>query len=165
MASGRAGFTLLETLVVVTIIALVAIVAMPLLNRPAEGLRLRAAAREIVGALRVTRAAAITRNAELRLVIDVERRTFESPAIGRKSFSQDIAARLTIAAPERLGSSGGGFLFFADGSSTGGDLVLALGGREARICVKWLTGEAREDDACRGNALAGHAATGLGRSP
>jgi general secretion pathway protein H len=138
-----AGFTLVELLVVMTILALVAGLAMPILARPSATVRLQTAARDLIGALRATRAAAIARNAEVMLTIDVERRSFESPAVPRRSFARDIAARVTFAEPERQGRTAGGFRFFADGSATGGDVRLALDGGEARICLDWFTGEAR----------------------
>jgi general secretion pathway protein H len=140
--AARAGFTLLEMLVSMAILALVAVFAMPLLSGPSDGLRLEATARELLGALRLTRVAAVARDAELALVIDVDGRTFESPAVPRRSFAPDIAAQLTFAEPEQSARSRGGFRFFPDGSSTGGDVVLRLHGREAKICVDWLTGAA-----------------------
>src|SRR5882672_7230965 len=93
--AGNDGFTLLEMLVVLTILALVAVVALPQLNRPSDGLRLQTAARDLVGALRLTRATAILRSAVATLVIDVDQRAFESPAVPRKAFAPDIRAQLT----------------------------------------------------------------------
>jgi len=143
-----AGFTLLEMLVVVTILALVAAIAMPFLPGPSNRLRLQTAAHGLTSALRLTRATAITRSTELTLVIDVDRRTFESPVVPLRSFDRDISVQMTIAEPERSTPYRGGFRFFADGSSTGGDLTLRLQGNEERICVNWLTGEARQERDC-----------------
>jgi len=144
----RAGFTLLEMLVAVTILALVAAMAIPFLSGPSDRLRLQAAAHGLTSALRLTRATAITRSTELTLVIDVDRRTFESPVVPLRSFDQDISVQMTIAEPERSTPYRGGFRFFADGSSTGGDLTLRLQGNEERICVNWLTGESRQERDC-----------------
>jgi general secretion pathway protein H len=143
-----AGFSLIEMLVVMAILALVGAVLMPVLARPSETLRLQANARDLLGALRVTRAAAIAGNAELALMIDVEERTFESPAVARRSLDPDIAAKITFAEPLRQSRSHGGFSFFPDGSSTGGDVRLTLNGREAKICVDWFTGAARQAADC-----------------
>lgn len=143
-----AGFTLLEMLVVLTILALVAAVAVPRFAAPPDGLRLEATSRTIVGALRLTRAASVARGTETVFVVDVEQRTFQSPATPLQRFPSDIAAKLKIADPERLSPSAGGFRFFPDGSSTGGDLVLSLRGKERKICVNWLTGVARQRDDC-----------------
>ena len=64
-----------------------------------------------------------------------------------RSLPADVAVKLKIAEPERARSRGG-FRFFPDGSSTGGDMVLALHGREAKICVDWLSGIARRAASC-----------------
>jgi general secretion pathway protein H len=136
-------------LVVVTILALAAGVAMPMLARPSDTVRLAAGARDLLGALRVSRAAAIARNTEVALRIDVDRRTFESPVVPRRSFGADVTAQLVFAEPERRGRSGA-FRFFPDGSATGGDVRLVLNGKDARICVDWLTGEARIAAQCGG---------------
>ena|SRR5882672_1288852 len=146
--SSTAGFTLLETLIVLSILALVAAVAMPQLTRPSDGVRLQAAARDLLGALRLTRSTAISRNAAIALVVDVEERAFESPVVPRKSLASDIDMQLKVAEPERATPSRGGIRFFADGSSTGGDLLLRLRDKQARICVSWLTGKPEEGTKC-----------------
>jgi general secretion pathway protein H len=146
--SSAAGFTLLEMLVVIVILALATAVAMPILARPSDGVRLRATARDLINALRLTRAMAIARNAEIALTIDVDKRSFVSAAIRTQSFGPDIAAELIFAEPERTARSSGGFRFFPDGSSSGGDVRLRLRGSEAKICVNWLTGEAQLGERC-----------------
>jgi general secretion pathway protein H len=146
--SSAAGFTLMEMLVVIAILALATAVAMPILARPSDGVRLQATARDLINALRLTRAMAITRNAEIALTIDVDKRTFASAAVRMQSFGPDIAAELTFAEPERTTRSTGGFRFFPDGSSSGGDVRFRLRGSEARICVNWLTGEAQLGEKC-----------------
>lgn len=146
--ASEAGFTLLEMLLVVAILALATAVAMPILARPSDGVRLQATARNLINALRLTRAMAIARNTGVALAIDVDKRTFASPAIRTQSFGPDIMAEVKFAEPERMARSTGGFGFFPDGSSTGGDVHLRLRGNEAKICVNWLTGEAQLGERC-----------------
>lgn len=146
--AGEDGFTLIELLVVVGILALLAAVTVPALTRPSDGVRLKAAVGELLAALRQTRAVAIARNASVAVVIDAERRTIEPPVRQSVRLSPDIDLKLTIAAPERQTPSRGGFRFFADGSSTGGNIALMLNGRQADICVDWLTGRARPARQC-----------------
>ena len=146
-ACGTSGFSLIEVLVALAIVALATALVMPLALRPSDALRLDAAAQDLVSALRLTRAAAIAHNADAALTVDVERRTFASPAVPARSLPPDVAVKLKIAEPESARSRGG-FRFFPDGSSTGGDIVLALHGREAKICVDWLSGIARRAASC-----------------
>jgi len=144
----EAGFSLIEMLVVLTILALAAAFSMPLLSRGSEGVRLQVASGELATALRVTRSAAIVRNIETALVIDVDRRIFKSTVLSQRPFAADIEAKLTFASGIRSASSDGGFQFFPDGSSTGGDVTLSLHGKQTKLCVDWLTGEVRRGQGC-----------------
>ncbi|WP_315731381.1 MULTISPECIES: GspH/FimT family pseudopilin [unclassified Bradyrhizobium] len=146
--SAAAGFTLVEMLVVLGIIALMVATSMPLLSNGSDTLRLETASGEITAALRATRAAAIVQNSIMTLKLDVDRRTFGSAVVPQRSFAPTIDAELTFAAATRSASSVGGFQFFPDGSSTGGDLVLTLNGKKARLCVDWLTGMVRTAGVC-----------------
>jgi general secretion pathway protein H len=139
----EAGFTLIEMLVVLTILALAATFAVPLLSGGSEGLRLQMASSELAAAFRVTRSAAILRNAETTLMIDVDRRTFRSTVVSQRPFAPDIEAKLTFASGIRSAPSDGGFQFFPDGSSTGGDVMLSLRGKQTKLCIDWLTGDVR----------------------
>jgi general secretion pathway protein H len=144
-----AGFTLLELLVVVALMALAVGVALPILNgKPTDNLRLRAAVYDLAGAVRATRSAAILRGTQAVLIVDVDHHTLTSSALPQRRFAADIVAQLQVAAPERLSPSGGGIRFYPDGTSTGGDVRLSLHGRESRICVNWLTGEPRVGAQC-----------------
>lgn len=145
---GEAGFTLIEMLIVLAILAVTASFAGPLLSSGSEGVRLEMASSELAAALRVTRSAAITRNIQTTLMIDVDRRTFGSAVVAQRSFAPDIEAKLTFASGIRSVSSDGGFQFFPDGSSTGGDVTLSLGGKQAKLCIDWLTGTIRKAPVC-----------------
>jgi general secretion pathway protein H len=143
-----AGFTLVELLVFIAIVAVGVAIAIPLITRPSERLGLASAARDVTAALRLTRSAAIKRNTELALVIDTERRSYQSSAVGEGRFPADIDVLMKVADSEQVSPSRGGFRFFPDGSSTGGELTLSLRGRRAKVCVHWLTGQPLESEKC-----------------
>ena len=143
-----AGFSVLEMLVVLAIIGALVALSGPMLRGAPDRLQLQTTVRDILGALKSTRAAAIAGNAEATLVFDLEHRTFSSPAVRASSFPQGIELALKVALLDSEATSRGSVKFFPDGSSTGADLVLKLRGRSAKICVNWLTGIAREDDGC-----------------
>jgi general secretion pathway protein H len=136
----EAGFTLIEALVVLAILSAVAAIALPRLSS-SRNLLLDASASELVGALRATRSAAIAQNRPLVLIVDVEQRSFDSPIGARRKLPADTRLVLNVAKPEQETPSRGGIRFFPDGSSTGGEIVLALDGRTRKICVHWLTGQ------------------------
>jgi general secretion pathway protein H len=135
-------------LVVLAILALVMSFAGPLLSAGTEGVRLEAASNELAAALRLTRSAAIMRSSETTLMIDVDKRVFGSSTVPQRPFAADIQAKLTYASGIRSAPSDGGFRFFPDGSSTGGDVTLSLHGRQVKLCIDWLTGEVRRGESC-----------------
>jgi general secretion pathway protein H len=84
----------------------------------------------------------------MTLMVDADKRTIGSPAIRQKALAPDLVVKLTIAEPQQVGPFRGGFRFFPDGSSTGGDLTRAMHNREMRICVNWMTGLAQQRASC-----------------
>jgi general secretion pathway protein H len=144
MASGRTsrrGFTLVEVLVTLAILALVAGLTAPSLVRGVETARFNAAVREVAAALRGTRVAAMSRQEEALFTIDVE--MHELSAAG-ESRHLDVPAgteiTLLTADIERQSDSSGAIRFFPDGSATGGTVALAFRTRHATVEVDWLTG-------------------------
>ena len=143
-----AGFTLIEMLIVLAILALTATFAVPLLSAPSGRVRIELASSELASALRLTRSAAIANNRELTLTIDVDRRRFASPVVPERSFAPDIEAKLAFAAGTGRAASEGGFRFFPDGSSSGGDVMLSSQGTQVKLCVDWLTGAVKKGQVC-----------------
>lgn len=141
---GESGFTLLELLVVLAMLAAIACLSFPMLRRPSESARLEAAARNLIGALRATRMGAISRGKELTLVIDADARSFHSEVAARQVIDPDIRVRAVVAKDEQITQTRGRFRFYPDGSSSGGDIQLLLNERDSRICVDWLTGLAQQ---------------------
>jgi general secretion pathway protein H len=137
---GIAGFTLLELLVVLAIGAVV--LGTMIVARPnASGARVNAAARAVLATLRLARAQAIESNTDIVVSIDPETRTIRSPR-GNWQLPHGVRVALTYAESERKGAVGG-LRFYPDGQSSGGEISLGLDGRNARLTVSWLTGEAR----------------------
>jgi Tfp pilus assembly protein FimT len=94
-------------LIVMTIMALVATMAVPPLTRRPETLVLETTARDLTSALRLTRATAIAQNIDIALDIDVGRHTFQSSVIRLQSFAPGVVAELKVAEPERVTASHG----------------------------------------------------------
>ncbi len=139
----RAGFTLLESLVVLAVIALVAGMAAQLLRPPSGRLRLETAARNFCATLRATRARAIATNSEASVVVDLYSKTYESPVGAPGAFPSEATITLDIASTQRLTARSGAITFFPDGGSTGADIGLLTPDARARIAVNWLTGDAK----------------------
>ena len=129
------GFTLLEMLVVILLISLAAgLVGFGL----QQGLR-TAKERQVVGqmveALRSTRARAIVSGNAEKTVFDLRALSFQAPGRPVKHWPADL--QVTLNTSEQAGST---VEFYPDGSSTGGNLLLASGSRHWRIDIGWLTG-------------------------
>lgn len=139
------GFTVLELLVVLAIATLTLSLAQPLLQSTVDRLRLEAAASSLMSALKVTRATAIARNAEVGLVLNLDERAYGSASVPKRILPAKVDLALKVAGLTGTTPSQMEIRFYPDGSSTGGELSLRLGDRSARICVHWLTGLARED--------------------
>ncbi len=139
----RAGFTLIEMLVVLAILALVAGMSSQLTRPASPKLRVEAAARALCAAARATRVRAIATNQEVSLFIDVGRKKFYSPVVAETSLPSEARINLSVAGGQRQGPTGGAITFFPTGGSTGGDVSIEFAGARATVGVNWLTGETR----------------------
>ena len=135
----RAGFTMLEMLVALAIFAMAAALAAQLLRPRSPRLRLESAARALCGVLRAARSRSIATNAAAVVTFDLDAKTYSSPVGGLGRLPRETALRLSVAHDEARGDAGA-IRFFPDGGSTGGDVVMDLGGSRAEISVNWLTG-------------------------
>jgi general secretion pathway protein H len=142
-SDAEAGFTFLELLVVLGIIALAAIFAMPLLNRPVGDATLTATAQKLANDMRAARAAAIRDNVERTLTIDLDKRRFWVDGLTRTTIiPTGIAIDVVTLQAERLSPGLGRLRFLVDGSATGGNIILRAGQRVMSIELNWMTGHA-----------------------
>lgn len=143
------GFTLVELLVVMAIMAFVMGLVATSISRSISGAESRVAARKLTVALRYTRTRAILTKTQTIFLVDTEARTYQAPGKAIVELPEGMDVILTTARSELTSESAGGIRFFPDGGSTGGHVELIVNGREYRVNVAWLTGEAtleRQDD-------------------
>lgn len=135
------GFTLLELLLVLAIIAIAMLLGAGVLGRGMDGLRLRSAANGIAAQLRFTRAQALATGEPQRFSIDPAAHAWQAP----KERHGDLPARAAIVftgAREVQPTEGrGAIVFFPDGASTGGRVRLQQGAAAWQVDVAWLTGQ------------------------
>ena len=139
---GARGFTLIEIMVVMAILALMLVLISPNFSTALPGVSLKAAARTLAGSLRHARSRAITLNEEVALAIDVETRRYA--IVGGKTSSKlpgKGEIRLFTAQSELIDATSGTIRFFPDGGSTGGGVTFIDGERRYRVLVDWLTGQ------------------------
>jgi len=136
------GFTLVELMVVMVIIALIMGLVSTSMSRSISSAEARSASRKLVANLRYTRTRAIVKKSEQVFMVDIENRSYQAPGRKEISLPEDVDLTLTTARSEMTSEDVGGIRFFPDGGSTGGHIELTVNGREYRINVAWLTGEA-----------------------
>lgn len=136
------GFTLIETLVVLAIMAMVITIVPPFISNAIESTKIKAASWEIVSGLKSARNIATTKQKESTLTINVKKKHF---IIGKKYYQLDLPDNtklsLTAADTERLDENQAAIRFFPDGSSTGGQIKIRSDKNNYLVDVNWLTGK------------------------
>ncbi|GHE20920.1 GspH/FimT family pseudopilin [Halomonas urumqiensis] len=140
----RAGFTLVELMVVLAIVAMTVAVVPPLVVKVMPAMQAQAAARELASGLREARSTAMADNREVVVEIDLERRTYhwQGQRI-RAELPSHVA--LDVLTGDAVGTRGQ-FHFYPDGSASGGRASLAWRGREWVVDIDWLTGRVTLDE-------------------
>ena len=115
------GFTLIEMLVVLTIVSLIAAAVVGGLDRPSRGIARTQAVSKLEAAVRDAR----------RDAVSTGTRVYVDPQVF-------IPGAVVTAAWSGAGASAGSLIFYADGSSSGG--VISLD-EVPLVTVDWLTGQ------------------------
>lgn len=134
------GFTLLEMLVVVTILSLAGMIVRIAIPRAAERVLVARAEAELVRALNETRTQALRSAAARRVVFDLDRRRFQIE--GSQNW-MDFPERTEVAitSARELGLPRyPAIVFLGDGTSSGAEITLRTGDYTKRLRVDWLTG-------------------------
>lgn len=137
------GFSMIEMLVVVVMIAAVGVLSVGVLGGGMDRIRLNSAAKELAGQLRFARAQAIATGTPQRFLLDPRRHAWEG-ARGRKgTLHESLEVSFTGAREVQPAEDVGAIVFFGDGASTGGRIRVGLRGAGWNVDVAWLTGEVR----------------------
>jgi general secretion pathway protein H len=143
LAGGRArGFTFVELLVVLMIMALAMALVGTSISRSISGAEMRNAAKKVAASLRYTRTRAILSKSEQVFLLDTESRKYTAADREPVELPEGMNVELNTARSELTSETAGGIRFYPDGGSTGGNVRLEANGRIYRVNVAWLTGEA-----------------------
>ena len=141
MPGQHRGVTLLELLIVLTLMALIAAMVLPMFSTGVSGTDLKTAARDVAAGLRLARDRAIAQRTESLLELNLEARTFRvSPDERSHRLPEKLDLKLYTAQRDLLNDKVGAIRFFPDGGSNGGRISLAAGERKYDVDVDWLTG-------------------------
>jgi len=138
------GFTLFEIMVVMAIMTFILAIVPPLFTNVVASTHVKSATRQLAAGLQYTRSQAISKQKEMTLSLDIDRKSFQ---VGEKVKSlkvpDDAIISLVTARSEQTSTHAGRIRFFPDGSSTGGQIKLAHAAKEFLIDIHWLTGKIR----------------------
>jgi len=138
------GFTLLEVMVVLVIMALILVIVPLFLPNVMASTHVKSAARELAASLKHARTQAIDRQREMTLVINVNENYYTLNNRSKTLTLPDKASlSLITAKSEQLSEHEGQIRFFPDGSSTGGQIKLTFKDQEYIVDVHWLTGKVK----------------------
>ena len=136
----QAGFTLLETLVVVTIMGLALGLVVTRGPMRSQALEMRAAVNDVVQGLRLARSKAIVTNSPARLTMDLTQSSFRIDNGASTALPHSLTVAMTAVSEETMGQRLAAIRFNGDGSASGGRIVLTDGPRRAQVGVDWMTG-------------------------
>ncbi|TWI56682.1 general secretion pathway protein H [Pseudomonas duriflava] len=141
-ARAQRGFTLLEMIVVIVLVAIGLTLVSFGVTRGLDSVRVREAGRDLTLALRAVRTQAITTGQPATLDFDLSKQRYQRAGKPSQRLPAGMHMRLTTAADLRTGRQAA-IMFFPDGSSTGGNIHLEKDGRAWRVDIAWLTGAVR----------------------
>lgn len=135
------GFTLIELVVVVALIATAMALAATIFSAGLPGQQLRGATLELAAQLRYTRAQALVTGLPQSFLLDTRTREWRAPNHHHGRLPAKIDVDATVAKSEQPSAQVAAIRFFPEGAATGGRIVLSRGSAAWRIDVDWLTGE------------------------
>lgn len=140
------GMTLLETLIVISVLALVATLAVPRLHGRLISSAFGVEADNIVRVLNETRRYARLTGMPTRARMQLSSRQLigVNDAVAEWSAETDVEL---VAAQSLMSPNGVEWVFYPDGSASGGTITLiGLNRKRQQIVIDWLTGVHRSDD-------------------
>jgi general secretion pathway protein H len=138
-----AGSSLLEMLVVLTIMSLMIAVAAPLLSRRSPGSEVRLKGQEIAALMRQARTLAVNENREVSVAVDIKEKRVMLAGVGRPVVMAESTGLRLVTARGLLTEKGASIDFTPTGGSTGGSLEISDGKATVTIAVSWLTADVR----------------------
>ena len=123
------GVSLIEIVIVITLVAVMSLLAAAAMGGGFKGMQLRSSAKEIAT------------GQTQRFVIDPQRHAWSAAGERNGEIPASLRVAFTGARQGDAARGEGAILFFADGASTGGRVQLSRETAAWNVDVAWLTGE------------------------
>jgi general secretion pathway protein H len=124
-ARRASGFTFLEIIVVLLIVALGSVLVVPMIEGGFESREVRRAARQIASTMHFCRGEAVSLGAPQEMVIDAGENSIHTTGWGRWAVLTDRAVIDEVHGGNVLGDGIVQILFFPNGSTSGADVLVA----------------------------------------
>ena len=134
------GFTLVEMLVVLAIVALIAAISLPFVPRQSAVQRLHFQRMEIAAYFRAAAIDALSTQKIVQVYFDNNEHAWRSSVSRRKLPLLPTISQKSLTIEDQVQDAKIGFQFFPTGGSSGGSIKLLLGDDSAELRVNWLTG-------------------------
>ncbi len=151
MRRRSSGFTLLELIVVMVVIAAASLLAVSAFGSGMQGMKLRNGAKQVAAQMRFARAVAISSGQPQDVIIDPAARHWQGaknrsgslPDVGEVVFTGARATQFEPLGQDAQNANKGTVRFFPDGAATGGRVRMLANGGGWDVDVAWLTGEVK----------------------
>ena len=140
VSTTSAGFSLVELLVVMAIVAAALVLAMPRFSRTQSAPSLRATAFALAASARAARAQSIASNEDVTFVLDFQSNTYGTRSGSLVALPPGIALSVETAKEVVRERADASLIFYPSGGSTGGRIILSSPLARATVTVDWLTG-------------------------
>ena len=141
------GFTLVETIVVLAVAALLLTLLPPLFAKPLDRLQLRRSVYQLASDLRQAQQVAIIQSRETAIQINVDDRSYRSYNNADDTIMEAVD-KIKLLSDARLAATArsGRVVFYPDGSSSGGHVVLTGSQQSYHVKITWISGHVSIDD-------------------
>ena len=134
------GFSLLEAIAMIAIIATATNLVFSLIRKPPQRLELEKFTQHLCSTLQATRTLAISRNSQAFVIFNIQNKSYTSPISNEIAFPNNSYVKINV---EQSNSNNPNQLlvtFYPDGSSAGADIHIRMNRLTAFINIRWLTG-------------------------
>ena len=121
---GNLGFTLLELIIVIFLIALILGISTVFFANALPSGKFNATVRDLASSIRYARSLAQTEGAEQSVIIDIDSRNYGIEGKPSKPFPPDVGIKVIAPFSEAIVSGSYSFHFNPSGGSDGGEIVL-----------------------------------------